>query len=64
MKSAEYIEKTRHGSPDFPIAYYFKKEGFSRYVMNAHWHKELEIVHILKGQFILFLNGKNRVKSR
>lgn len=58
IKNTEYIEKIRHGSPEFPIAYYFKKEGLSRYVMNAHWHKELEIVRVLKGQFVLFLNGE------
>jgi len=61
MKFAEYIETKRHGSPDFPIEIYRVKAGDTQYVMEAHWHKEFEIIRILSGRFKLYLNGEELV---
>lgn len=63
MKFAEYIETKRHGSPDFPIEIYHVKAGDAQYVMEAHWHKEFEIIRILSGRFRLYLNGEELVLS-
>lgn len=63
MKFAEYIETKRHGSPDFPIEYYHVSEGNFQYVMEAHWHKEFEIIRVVSGEFNLYLNGEEYLLS-
>ncbi len=61
MKFAEYIETKRHGSHDFPIEYYHVEYGDPQYVMEAHWHKEFEIIRVLSGEFTLYLNGEEHL---
>lgn len=58
MKNAEYQEKKRHGTPDFPIQYYRVKSRHPQYVMEPHWHKETEIIRVLSGDFRVFLNNE------
>lgn len=57
MKHAEYVEKKRHGSPDFPIEYYYLDKEQPQYIMPPHWHKEFEIIRVLKGTFAVHLNN-------
>ena len=58
MKNSEFLEKKQHGTPEFPIQYYFVKSGHPQYVMPPHWHKEFEIIRVLSGDFRVFLNRK------
>ena len=57
MKYLDYNEKRQHGEPDFPIKLYLCREGLYRYIMDPHWHKELEIMRILSGEFDIYLNN-------
>ncbi len=57
MKYAEYIERERRGSPDFPIQYYFVSCDYKRYIMNAHWHRDFEIIRVLSGELRVYLNS-------
>ncbi len=57
MKYAEYIERKRHGTPDFPIQHYLVNKEHSQYYMLAHWHREFEIIRILEGSFTAHLNN-------
>lgn len=57
MEFLELIEKKRHGTPDFPIEYYFIDKTHPRYVMRAHWHNECELVRVLEGSFTAYLNN-------
>lgn len=57
MKHADYIEQRRHGSHDFPFAYYFLEPSGPRYIMQPHWHKEFEILRVLEGQITIHLNN-------
>ena len=57
MKYADYIERKRHGSPEFPIQYYDVDQRHPQYIMVPHWHKELELIRILDGTFTVNLNG-------
>ena len=57
MNRADYIEIISHGSPDFPLEYYFIDEGHPRYIMRAHWHREFEIIRILEGVLTVYLNN-------
>ena len=57
MKYADYIERKRHGSPDFPIQYYDVDHTHPQYIMVPHWHKEFEIIRVLDGIFPVYLNS-------
>jgi len=57
MKYTEYKENKQHGSPDFPIEYYFLDENSEQYEMPLHWHREFEIIRVLKGQLTVHLNN-------
>ena len=56
MHYLDYNEKIEHGTPDFPIAFYHVDEHHSRYNMPFHWHKEMEIICIDKGNGLARLN--------
>lgn len=53
MRYGDYRETLRHGTFDFPIAYYPANEHSPRYTMLQHWHPEYEIVHIRSGRLHL-----------
>jgi AraC-like DNA-binding protein len=57
MDYISYLEKRKHGIAAFPIQYYFVDDTHPRYVMNAHWHREFEIIRILSGSFTAYLNN-------
>lgn len=57
MEYLELIEKKSHGTPDFPIEYYYIDKTHPRYVMRAHWHNEFELVRVLNGRFCAYLNN-------
>lgn len=57
MKYADYIERKRHGSPEFPIQYYDVDRRHPQYIMVPHWHKEFELIRVLEGAFAVNLNG-------
>ena len=57
MRYTDYIEQKRHGSHDFPIAYYYLDSSNPQYIMQTHWHKEFEILRVLKGCITVHLNN-------
>lgn len=64
MKHADYNERKRHGSPDFPLQFYHVDKDHPEYVMSAHWHREFEIIRILEGSFSVHLNNVEYSLSR
>jgi len=67
MNDINYIEKKKHGTATFPIEYYYVDKTHPRYIMNAHWHREFEIMRVLDGSITVYLNnieyrlGKNDI---
>lgn len=57
MNYIDYMEKAKHGTAEFPIEYYYVDCNHPRYVMNAHWHREFEILRVLSGSFTVYLNS-------
>ena len=57
MNFLSLIEKKSHGKPNFPLEYYYLDRNHPRYVMSAHWHKECEIVRVIKGKFTIYINN-------
>ena len=57
MKKSNFYENKQHGSSKFPFEYYFIDSSCPRFVMPAHWHKEFEIIRIVRGGLELHLNN-------
>ena len=57
MKKSNFYENKQHGSAKFPFEYYFIDSQSPRFIMPAHWHKEFEIIHVVRGGFELHLNN-------
>lgn len=55
MKNIDLIEKKRHGSPVFPIEFYHLDPEHPQYIMNAHWHRNFELIRVLKGCLTIYL---------
>lgn len=53
-----YEEKEARGSFDFPISYYFLDKNHLRYTMRCHWHREPELIHVLKGSLTVKVGGE------
>lgn len=56
MKYTDLNERRIHGTEEFPIEYYRVDPTHPRYVMEAHWHTEAEIIRVVEGRFSLSLN--------
>ena len=63
MKYFDYKENKQHGTFDFPIEFYHVTPNHSRYNMPYHWHTECEIIRILEGEFVLFID-ENKIVAR
>ncbi|MEE0927975.1 MAG: AraC family transcriptional regulator [Acutalibacteraceae bacterium] len=57
MKHSEFIENKQRGSRDMPIQLYRIDASHPEYVMPLHWQKELEIIRVISGTFMLFINN-------
>ena len=58
MQYFKLKEERVHGSKEFPSEYYFVDASHPRYLMQLHWHKEFEIIHVLEGCFHVWLDNK------
>jgi AraC-like DNA-binding protein len=60
MKYIEYKEQRKHGTFNFPIAFYHEMPRSPRYHMTYHWHTEYEIIRIISGTFQLTINNETK----
>lgn len=58
MKFSEYRENKTHGTLSFPLEYYLVDEKHPQYVMPLHWHREFEVLRVLRGRLALYLNNE------
>ncbi|OJF75603.1 MAG: hypothetical protein BKP49_11210 [Treponema sp. CETP13] len=58
MLDVRYNERRKRGTDAFPIAYYHEFTSKAGYFLPLHWHIEHEILHVLKGIYPLFIDGK------
>lgn len=56
MKLLNYFEQENRGTPLFPAEYHYLDKTHPRYVMPAHWHHEFEIIRVLSGSFVVYIN--------
>ena len=57
MKDRALYEKKKHGTPSFPLQYYYVDKYYSQYVMPPHWHNEFEIIRVSGGTLRLHINN-------
>ncbi len=59
-----YHEIALRGTHSFPNAYYFVDKNHTRYHMAAHWHTDLEVILVRRGELLLTLGDKEyRVRA-
>ncbi len=58
MKFSQYREVKQHGSPYFPVQYYYVDKTHPHYFMPLHWHDAFEILRVKRGRLQLFLNNE------
>lgn len=61
--NTSYHEKMTRGTPEFPLELYIIDFTHPRYKMQMHWHKDFEIIRVLKGKLNLRLNESEFVIS-
>ncbi|MEE1013305.1 MAG: AraC family transcriptional regulator [Clostridia bacterium] len=52
-----YNELEQRGTADFPVDFFYIDSKHPRYYMRAHWHNEIEIIRIVKGELEIKLNN-------
>ncbi len=58
------LENVRHGSPAFPLQYYFEDIwDFDFHCVDWHWHPELEYVYVQSGQALCFVGEEKLTVS-
>ena len=59
-----YNELIERGTQDFPIEFYHLDQSHPKYVMQYHWHKEIEIIRVLEGTLKVNLNNTEIAMTR
>ena len=59
-----FNETKIHGSVDFPIQLYKINNKHPRYEMVHHWHRNMEIIRVIKGTLHITLNSENIVAKK
>ena len=52
-------ENKVHGSSDYPLHIYSYIDKSGYYFVTHHWHKEIELIYIERGDMILTVNKNN-----
>ena len=63
MYSMTFHEKKQHGTLEFPAAYYYIDSSHPQYNMPFHWHKEWELIRIIKGSFTIHADNRELTAS-
>ena len=56
MHYLDYNEQIQHRTGDFPLAYYPVDAHHERYRMPMHWHREAEIIRVVRGRLSLYID--------
>ena len=56
MHYLDYNEQIQHRTGDFPLAYYPVDQRHPRYRMPMHWHREVELLRVLRGRLRLYVD--------
>ncbi|NFN95485.1 helix-turn-helix domain-containing protein [Clostridium botulinum] len=51
MKKNQLKEIKKHGTAYFPCAFYYTESDSENLIVKHHWHDQLELIHMKKGEF-------------
>ena len=57
-------ETLKRGTAFFPIQYYCSNTASPLYNLPVHWHNEFELIHILAGEHVFFVDGEESVLKK
>ena len=57
MQTSAFYEKKSRGTNDFPVEFHDLTPEQPRYEMPFHWHREIELIRVLRGEFCISLDG-------
>ena len=63
MHYFSYNENKKHGTINFPVAYYSIESKQSPYSMPLHWHKEWELIRVNEGEMEFKIDGEDYVAT-
>lgn len=58
MISLTLHEKKSHGTVSFPAEYYYIDSCNPRYQLPFHWHREWELIRVVRGSVLFTVNGE------
>ncbi len=60
MQKLNYFDKKKHGTANFPVEYFYVDASHPRYHMAFHWHHEWELIRVIEGELLIFLDDKQQ----
>ena len=57
MENKGYNENKRRGRITFPVQLYCVDRNHAQYVMPLHWHNEWELIRVVSGRLMLYVNN-------
>lgn len=57
MNALSFYENFQRGTADFPLELYSIDASHPQYVMQLHWHSDIEIIRVISGTLYLTLNS-------
>jgi len=64
MQYINYHENRQRGTTEFPVEFHHVEETHPHYIMPYHWHVEFELIRILKGTFMISIEGKELTATK
>lgn len=61
MHEFPHLDRTQHGTLEFPVEYYYVDQQHPRYKMPFHWHSEWEILRVLDGTLEISLDDERYI---
>src|SRR5574344_1027608 len=61
MINAKKQELLQRGNAFFPIQYYLSNTANPLYNLPLHWHFEMELIHIVKGSYTMFVDNSEKI---
>lgn len=58
MHAFTHLDRQQHGTPEFPVEYYYVDHSHPRYQMPFHWHQEWELLRVLEGSMQIYLDDE------
>lgn len=58
MHTFARLEQRKHGTSEYPGEYYYVDIHHPRYQLPSHWHNEWELLHIIEGTFMIYIDNE------